>query len=116
MSSDESESEYNSSDEEVSFVTNLSFLFYRCTKLPGFNLSFLTCFLSQLQEAFAKGLLKPGLNAVIETTKREKKNNVVSFIFCFGVYMTEALTIKCSNVFKQSMASATLPIIVCIQN
>ncbi|XP_043280357.1 probable rRNA-processing protein EBP2 homolog [Venturia canescens] len=45
MSSGESDSEFNSSDED-------------------------------LQEAFAKGLLKPGLNAVLETSKRERKNNV----------------------------------------
>jgi len=45
MSSGESDSEYNSSDED-------------------------------LQEAFAKGLLKPGLNAVLETTKKDRKNNV----------------------------------------
>ncbi|XP_029158762.1 probable rRNA-processing protein EBP2 homolog isoform X2 [Nylanderia fulva] len=44
-SSDTSESEYNSSDEE-------------------------------LQEAFTKGLLKPGLNAVIETNKKQFKNCV----------------------------------------
>ncbi|KAK1123694.1 hypothetical protein K0M31_008392 [Melipona bicolor] len=43
--SSESDSEYNSSDEE-------------------------------LQEAYAKGLLKPGLNVVIEKNKREYKNRV----------------------------------------
>lgn len=43
--SSESDSEYNSSDEE-------------------------------LQEAFAKGLLKPGLNAVLDQNKREHKNCV----------------------------------------
>ncbi|KAF7396245.1 hypothetical protein HZH66_007107 [Vespula vulgaris] len=30
----------------------------------------------ELQEALASGLLKPGLNAIIETNKREHKNNV----------------------------------------
>ncbi|XP_033357710.1 probable rRNA-processing protein EBP2 homolog [Bombus vosnesenskii] len=45
QASSESNSEYNSSDEE-------------------------------LQEAYAKGLLKPGLNVVIEKQKREHKNSV----------------------------------------
>ncbi|XP_035719031.1 probable rRNA-processing protein EBP2 homolog [Vespa mandarinia] len=31
----------------------------------------------ELQEALASGLLKPGLNAIIETNKREHKNNVI---------------------------------------
>lgn len=66
----QSDSEYSSSDEEVNIT--ISFC--------AFTWYILTYFLSrvQLQEAFTKGLLKSGLNAVVETNK-QPKNCVVSY-------------------------------------
>lgn len=73
--SSDSDSEYNSSDDEVSnlFKSKQSYL---KLKLP------LTSLFSrvQLREAFAKGLLKPGLNTVTEEINKQHKNCVVSMI------------------------------------
>jgi len=65
---EETDSEYYSenSDEEVSIV------------LDQINIKFLITFF-QLQDAFARGILKPGLNIEYES-KKVKVNDVVSKI------------------------------------
>ena len=80
----ESDSEYNSSDEEVSITISLCayHLYHAHSNLTSFNSRV------QLQEAFAKGLLKPGLNVAVETSGKQSKNYVVSDSFIRNYYST----------------------------
>lgn len=72
-SSETSESEYSSSDEEVNISA------FICIQNIILTSNLYSCV--QLQEAFAKGLLKPGLNIPIETNNKQFKNCVVSSYF-----------------------------------
>jgi hypothetical protein len=72
-----SESEINSSDNDgkhASLGNKLAQIPSRVVKL---NLSSLYV---QLQDAFSKGLLKPGLNAVVQTKKQFKNCVVCTFV------------------------------------
>lgn len=86
-SSETSESEYSSSDEEVNIYIQ-TFICARdcCVRILTSNLYSR----AQLQEAFAKGLLKPGLNAAVEN-KKQFKNCVVSGYFVMSRSITISL-------------------------
>lgn len=76
----ESDSEHNTSDEEVNITISITSCLVSLIIIV-YILTSTLLHVFKLQEAFAKGLLKPGLNAVIETDNKKTKNYVVSNYF-----------------------------------